>query len=437
MSSSSAKKILTVVGTRPNFVKISQLHHAARCRGFDYRLCHTGQHFDAKMSDVFFQELEIPTPDYHLGIKAGSTVGQFAQIMTGLERVIEEFRPEVLLVPGDVNSTFAAAFTGHKMGVRVAHIESGLRSRDRSMPEEINRILTDAISDLFFVTEESGRQNLIREGADPAAIHFVGNTMIDTLLAFRPKISASSICSELGLGTDKYTLLTMHRPATVDHKAGLQDLLTLVKLMTARMRVVFAIHPRTRKNLATFGLLRAFETLPGLLLMEPVGYFAFQHLTQHAAVVVTDSGGVQEETTFYRVPCLTLRPNTERPSTVEIGSNTLFDIRSRNLNDFVRLFDSVGKGTYRQGAVPPLWDGKASDAFLMCSVFWRIEAPLYYAPDRDFRQGFGAHGAIACPGARSRQRAGSHSLRRRQCRHRTCCGKPRPDWLAGQDPCPP
>ena len=364
MPLSSVKRILTVVGTRPNFIKVSQLHRKAQHYGFDYRLCHTGQHFDAKMSDVFFQELEIPTPDYHLGIKTGSTVGQFSQIMMGLERVIEEFHPEVLLVPGDVNSTFAAAFTGHKMGVRVAHIESGLRSRDRSMPEENNRILTDAISDLFFVTEESGRQNLIREGAAPASIHFVGNTMIDTLLAFRSKIDASPIRAELSLGTDKYALLTMHRPATVDHEAGLQDLLALVKSMTSRMRVVFAIHPRTRKNLAAFGLLHAFETLPGLTLMEPVGYIAFQHLTQHASVVVTDSGGVQEETTFYRVPCLTLRPNTERPSTTEIGSNTLFDFRTEKLGDFVRLFDSVGQGSYKQGAVPPLWDGNATERIL-------------------------------------------------------------------------
>ena len=207
-------KLLTVVGTRPNFIKITQFHRLAQERGnFDHRLCHTGQHFDAKMSDVFFQELEIPNPDYSLGVSPGTVVGQFVQIMQGLERVIADFRPDVVLVPGDVNSTFAAAFVAHKMGVRVAHIESGLRSFDRAMPEENNRVLTDAITDCFFVTENAGQINLLTKGIPASAIHFVGNTMIDALVAFRTKIDGSSIRAELDLKQQRYALLTMHRPA--------------------------------------------------------------------------------------------------------------------------------------------------------------------------------------------------------------------------------
>lgn len=357
-------KLLAVVGTRPNFIKVTQFHRLARERGFDYRLCHTGQHFDAKMSDVFFQELEIPNPDYHLGIKAGSTVSQFAQIMTGLERVIGEFKPDLVLAPGDVNSTFAAAFTAHKMGIPVGHIESGLRSADRGMPEENNRILTDAITDEFFVTEEAGLRNLQAAGTPFAAVHFVGNTMIDTLLAFEARIEASPVRTELGIGAEPYALLTMHRPATVDRREGLEQLLELLRCVTERLRVVFAIHPRTRKNLEAFGLLPAYAALPRLTLVDPMGYLAFQNLTRHATVVITDSGGVQEETTFYRIPCLTLRPNTERPSTTTIGSNTLFDLQTKGLPEFAALLDSVLAGRYRKGEVPPRWDGRATERIL-------------------------------------------------------------------------
>lgn len=364
MSDMTHPRILTVVGTRPNFVKISQLHKATAARGWEYGLCHTGQHFDAKMSDVFFEELEIPQPDFHLGAKGGGVIGQIAQIMSGLERVLADFKPDILLVPGDVNSTFAAAFTAHKLGITVGHIESGLRSADRSMPEENNRILTDAITNLYFVTEEAGLRNLLAEGASSAAIHFVGNTMIDTLLAFQHKIEAVPVRATLGLGEEPYALLTMHRPATVDRREGLEQLLGLLRHITSRLTVVFAMHPRTRKNLEAYGLLAAFESIPRLKLVDPVGYLAFQNLTKHAKVVITDSGGVQEETTFYRVPCITLRANTERPSTTLIGSNTLFDLNTKTLPEFIQLLDSVLEGRHRKGAVPPLWDGRATERIL-------------------------------------------------------------------------
>lgn len=365
MKKETRRRLLTVVGTRPNFIKISQLHRKVReCSDFEYRLCHTGQHFDTRMSDIFFRELAIPEPDYHLNVKANSVIGQFTQIMSGLEAVISEYKPDILLVPGDVNSTFAAAFTAHKMGIKVAHIESGLRSSDHSMPEENNRILTDAISDLFFTTEESGRKNLLAEHASPEAIHFVGNTMIDTLVAFQDPIESSSISEELHLSGEPYALLTMHRPATVDQPDGLKLLLQILRHVTSRMRVIFAMHPRTRKNLESFGLLSTFSALPRLTVLEPIGYLAFQNLTKHASVVITDSGGVQEETTFYRVPCLTLRANTERPSTTTIGSNTLFDLHTRGLPEFTELLDSVFSGRYRKGEVPPLWDGNATARML-------------------------------------------------------------------------
>lgn len=365
MSSSKAKRILVVVGTRPNFIKITQFHLAAkRHPDIEYRLCHTGQHFDAKMSDIFFQELEIPPPDYHLDVKADSTVTQMARIMQGLETVINDFSPRMVVVPGDVNSTFAAALTAHKMGVKVAHLESGLRSFDRSMPEENNRILTDAIADVYFVTEKSGKENLLREGRDPSAIRFVGNTMIDTLIAFQDKIDRSSIRQDLELNGRPYALLTMHRPATVDNAKGLHMLLDLVREMCDALPVVFPIHPRTMKKINEFGLLGDFKSIECLKMTEPVGYLDFQNLTKNATVVVTDSGGIQEETTYYRIPCITLRANTERPCTVTLGTNTLLYFDQPDFEGFKRLFTSILDGKYKKGAVPPLWDGKATERIM-------------------------------------------------------------------------
>ncbi|MFA7159775.1 MAG: UDP-N-acetylglucosamine 2-epimerase (non-hydrolyzing) [Kiritimatiellia bacterium] len=359
------KKILAVVGTRPNFIKITQFHLAARRYPYiEYRLCHTGQHFDAKMSDIFFQELEIPPPDYHLDVKADSTVTQMARIMQGLESVINDFSPRVVVVPGDVNSTFAAALTAHKMGVKVAHLESGLRSFDRSMPEENNRILTDAISDVYFVTEESGRENLIREGRAPDAIRFVGNTMIDTLIAFQQKIDRAPIRHALALANQPYVLLTMHRPATVDNAKGLRMLNALVREMCQALPVVFPIHPRTMKKINEFGLIGDFKSIERLKMTEPVGYLDFQNLVKNSAAVVTDSGGIQEETTYYRIPCITLRANTERPCTVTLGTNTLLYFDQPDFEGFKKIFASILDGKYKKGAVPPLWDGKATERIM-------------------------------------------------------------------------
>lgn len=364
-SGSDKKKILAVVGTRPNFIKITQFHLAARrYPDMEYRLCHTGQHFDAKMSDIFFQELEIPPPDYQLNVKADSTVTQMARIMQGLESVINDFSPAIVVVPGDVNSTFAAALTAHKMGVKVAHLESGLRSFDRSMPEENNRILTDAISDVYFVTEESGKENLIREGRAPSAIRFVGNTMIDTLIAFQEKIDRSPARMNFGLGSGPYVLLTMHRPATVDNANGLRILRDLVREMCKALPVVFPIHPRTMKNLNEFGLLEDFKSITRLKMTDPIGYLDFQNLTKHSTAIVTDSGGIQEEATYYRRPCITLRANTERPSTVKLGTNTLLYFDQPDFEGFKRLFASMLDGEYKKGVVPPLWDGKATERIM-------------------------------------------------------------------------
>lgn len=353
------KKILTVVGTRPNFIKITQFPRALKnYPEIEYRLCHTGQHFDKNMSDIFFKELKIPEPDYYLGIKPSTTVTQLAEIMQGLEKVIYDYKPDIVLVPGDVNSTFAAAFTAHKMDIPVGHIESGLRSFDRTMPEENNRILTDAISEYLFITEDSGMENLMNEGLDKEKIHFVGNTMIDTLVAYQENIDHSNILEKLTLKPSSYALMTMHRPATVDTNEGLQKLLLLIKEITVKMPLVFPVHPRTLKNLKAHNMLDEYETMNNLISCEPMGYLDFQNLTKNSKLVLTDSGGIQEETTFYKVPCITLRENTERPSTVDLGSNTLvyFDMER-----IINLVDDIIAKNYKKGAVPELWDGKATE----------------------------------------------------------------------------
>lgn len=370
----NAKRLLLVVGTRPNFIKITQFHRVLRSYpGVELKLCHTGQHFDAKMSDIFFSELGIPAPDFRLESKAASTIGQFTAIINGLEGVITACKPEVVLVPGDVNSTFAAAFTAHKMGVKVAHIESGLRSFDRTMPEENNRILTDGITDIFFTTEQSGVDNLLREGRPRAAIHEVGNTMIDTLLAFQPQIEQSTVRQRLGID-GPYALMTMHRPATVDRPEGLDELHRMIARMAASIPVVFPIHPRTRKNIQAFGLQERFDAIAGLRLIDPAGYLDFQHLAKHAQVVVTDSGGVQEETTYYRVPCITLRANTERPCTVDIGSNVLLD-PDRDRSAFFAMFDAAVAGRHKAGAIPPNWDGKSTERIVRILCGEPIRSP--------------------------------------------------------------
>jgi UDP-N-acetylglucosamine 2-epimerase (non-hydrolysing) len=352
------KTILVVVGTRPNFIKITRFREvAARYPQFALKIVHTGQHFDEKMANVFFRQFGL-VPDIFLDIPQATPNTQMAEIMLRLEKVIAAEKPALVMVPGDVNSTLAAAVTANKMGVKLAHIESGLRSFDRTMPEEFNRLLTDELADMLFVTEQSGLDHLASENVPQSRIHFVGNTMIDTMVKFAAEIQASPILEKLGAKPGEYVLMTMHRPATVDTPEGLAKLLKLLRYVTATRRVVFPIHPRTVKNMREAGLESEFTRLEGLLLTEPLDYFAFQKLVKSCCFILTDSGGIQEESTFLQVPCLTLRPNTERPITVTLGSNQLLPFDLEQIADKIAQIDN---GNYKRGQIPPLWDGFATE----------------------------------------------------------------------------
>jgi UDP-N-acetylglucosamine 2-epimerase (non-hydrolysing) len=315
-------------------------------------LVHTGQHYDAKMSDVFFQDLGMPAPDVHLGVGSGTHAQQTAKAMAEIEPVLLREKPDVVVVAGDVNSTVAVALVAAKMGLAVAHVEAGLRSRDWSMPEEINRVLTDRLSDLLFTPSPDGDANLIAEGIDRARIHFVGNVMIDSLQAALPRARESRIHQRLELSPKGYALATLHRPANVDDPGALSGLLTALAEVASQLPVVFPIHPRTRARLP-----EGFEA-PGLKLVEPLGYLDFLALTAGARLVMTDSGGIQEETTALGVPCLTLRENTERPVTVEVGTNQLVGTDPAKA---VAAAREVLAGRARQGRVPERWDGRAAE----------------------------------------------------------------------------
>lgn len=358
------KNILIVVGTRPNYIKITQFKNVADklFKGmFDIKIVHTGQHFDTSMADVFFQQLDI-WPDYFLNIPQASANIQMGEIMIRLEKVIkEDFKPDLIMVPGDVNSTLAAALTAYKLGIKLGHLESGLRSFDKSMPEEINRILVDEISDLYFVTEQSGMDHLLQEGKEASKLHFVGNTMIDTLMAFEDDIKAHSVLSAYQLVKNEFILMTIHRPATVDNKEGLKELIVLLREISEHQKVVFPIHPRTLHNINEFGLKEEFDALHNLTLTEPLDYFSFQNLVHNCKMVLTDSGGIQEETTFKLKPCLTLRPNTERPSTTQIGSNTLLAFDRTQILSKIK---EINAGTYKSGNIPKFWDGQATERIL-------------------------------------------------------------------------
>jgi UDP-N-acetylglucosamine 2-epimerase (non-hydrolysing) len=350
-------RVLTVIGTRPNFIKVSRFRKVASAfPNIELKIVHTGQHYDGKMADVFFEQFGL-TPDYFLGVPPGTPNQQMANIMLSLEKVCAEFRPDLMMVVGDVNSTLAAALTANKLNIRLAHVESGLRSNDRTMPEEFNRVLTDQLADILFVTEPSGLEHLAEERSK-AAIHFVGNTMIDTIVEFSREIEQSPVLGQLKVSKGSYVLMTMHRPSNVDSKEGLQLLLELVNKLTQHYQIVFPVHPRTVKFMEQYDLAASFRSNSQLIFTEPVDYFGFQKLTRSAAFVLTDSGGIQEETTFLGVPCLTLRPNTERPVTVTVGTNTMlpFDVPS-----ILKHVELIRKGEYKKGEVPPLWDGHATE----------------------------------------------------------------------------
>ena len=352
-------KIILVAGARPNFMKIAPLVEALRPTPLVPLLVHTGQHYDRQMSQLFFEQLGIPRPDVNLGVGSGSQAVQTAEIMRAFEPVVLEYRPRAVLVVGDVNSTIACGLVAVKLGVTLVHVEAGLRSGDRTMPEEINRILTDAISDLLFCTERSGVENLRHEGVPGERIHLVGNVMIDTLLRHRQAAASSGILQELGVQPGQYAVLTLHRPANVDNPQVLMGLLEAVDHVQRDMPVVFPVHPRTRRNIeAHDGLSARVGGMANLRLTPPMGYLDFLRLTSEARIVLTDSGGIQEETTILKVPCLTLRNSTERPITAEIGSNHVVGTQPERI---VEAYRQVMAGEVRPVQTPPLWDGRAAE----------------------------------------------------------------------------
>ncbi|MCH2198244.1 MAG: UDP-N-acetylglucosamine 2-epimerase (non-hydrolyzing) [Flavobacteriales bacterium] len=348
------KKIAIVIGTRPNFIKVTQMKKVGAELGIDVSIVHTGQHYDHNMATVFFDQFGL-RPDHVLSLNERRPSQQLGENIVALANFFEELQPELVMVVGDVNSTLAGALAAQKAGFPISHLESGLRSLDRGMPEEINRILTDEITDHFFVTEASGAKHLLAEGKQEAAIHMVGNTMIDTMVAFEDEIDASSILDDLSLTAERYALMTFHRPALVDNEAGLKSLLQLLTEISQFRSIVLPLHPRTKKRMEDFGLWLSFEGLKEVHLIEPIGYFEFQKLIKCAKWVLTDSGGIQEETTFRQLPCITLRPNTERPITIDLGTNVLAEI-----DEVIGHVKSIEAGTFKSGEVPPMWDGQAT-----------------------------------------------------------------------------
>ena len=351
------KKIISLVGARPNFIKIAPLQKIFKNYSnlIDHKICHTGQHFDKNMSEIFFHELGLPKPDYYLGIGGGSQSEQTSRIMIEFEKVLNKENPDMVIVPGDVNSTLAGSLVASKMGIKVAHIESGLRSFDRTMPEEINRIVTDVLADYLFVSEKSGLVNLKKEGIDKNKIHYVGNIMIDSLMQYLPKIEDSKIFDKLKLSSFGYILVTFHRPANVDFQDNLKSIVKLLNRLSEEKTVIFPIHPRTQANLQKFDLLKLFSH--NVKLIDPVGYIDFLALTKSSELVITDSGGIQEETTFLGIQCVTVRDNTERPVTVESGTNQLI---GTNLAKVEEAALKVLKGEIKSGKIPELWDGKTA-----------------------------------------------------------------------------
>jgi len=356
-------KIINVVGARPNFMKMAPLIEAMNRypERIVHLLVHTGQHYDRRMSQAFFDDLGMPVPDIDLGIGSGSHAEQTGKIMIAFEKVCEERQPDLVVVVGDVNSTMACTITAKKLGIKVAHVEAGLRSRDMTMPEEINRLCTDVLCDYLFTTDRLADRNLEREGVLPERIFFVGNVMIDTLLKHRALSARLGLLEQYGLQPGSYATLTLHRPSNVDDPAILQGILEALTEIARELPIVFPIHPRTRKMAEQFGLSRYFTSGPqvkGIWVTEPLGYLEFLHLNMHAKLVLTDSGGLQEETTVLGIPCITLRHNTERPITCEVGTNILVG------NDPAAIFAaarSVLAGQAVSGRVPELWDGRAAE----------------------------------------------------------------------------
>jgi UDP-N-acetylglucosamine 2-epimerase (non-hydrolysing) len=358
-------KILNIVGARPNFMKIAPVQREMLRRENDFKplIVHTGQHYDAAMSDSFFNDLDIPKPDFYLEVGSASHAVQTARIMTAFEPVVLAEKPDWVLVVGDVNSTIACALVCAKLGVKIAHVEAGLRSGDRAMPEEINRILTDSISDLLLTTSEDADENLKREGVPASKIKFVGNVMIDSLFYNLKKAESSSIREDLDLQNKDYAALTLHRPSNVDEKDVLKGLLEALRSVSEKLPVIFPAHPRTKAKINEFGFANLIES-SNISLIEPLGYIDFLRLYSGAKLVLTDSGGIQEETTALGVPCLTLRENTERPITIELGTNILVGINPSKIKG--TAFAVLENDSRKDAKIPPLWDGHAAER--ICDV---------------------------------------------------------------------
>jgi len=350
-----AHPIILVAGARPNFMKVGPIHSELVRRGLESMLVHTGQHYDHNMSQVFFDDLGISNPDFYMGVGSDSHSRQTAKIMVQFEELCMKHKPRLVVVVGDVNSTLACAITSAKLHIPVAHVEAGLRSNDMTMPEEVNRVLTDRVSDFLFTTSRGASENLVREGIDSGKIHFVGNVMIDSLTYAVNNMANSTIVSELSLGGIDYGIITLHRPSNVDDYETLSGMLDAIKQISLEKRLVFPAHPRTINSLNSFGFMETIDANDNISITQPLGYLDFVKLVSHSIFVMTDSGGLQEETTFLGVPCITLRENTERPITVTQGTNIIAGTSKQSiLNSFSNL------DFHSEWSKPELWDGRSA-----------------------------------------------------------------------------
>ncbi len=353
--------IVLVVGARPNFMKAAPIVYLLKKKNIPFVLIHTGQHYDDNMSSAFFKDLNIDKPDYYLGVGSGTHSQQTGKIMMKLEPLFQKIHPSIVLVFGDVNSTVATAMVTSKMLIPLAHIEAGLRSFDKTMPEEINRIITDRLSDYLFIHSEEAKGNLTKEGIEEEKIYFVGNIMIDSLIQNLRKAEKIKAYKKFGLSPKRYCLLTLHRPSNVDNKESLIRIFRALEYIKQKMIIIFPVHPRTKKMLTKFHLEKRFHWITGdgkYISIPPLGYLDFLSLEANANCVITDSGGIQEETTYMKIPCFTIRENTERPITLRIGTNTLC---GNNPDKIIQEFDKMLDGEGKTGNIPPLWDGKTAE----------------------------------------------------------------------------
>jgi UDP-N-acetylglucosamine 2-epimerase (non-hydrolysing) len=339
-------------------MKIAPIHREMQKTGnLDPILIHTGQHYDERMSKLFFDDLNLPKPDEFLGVGSGSHAEQTAKVMLEFEKVCKKYNPDLIVVVGDVNSTLACSIVGSKLWIPVAHVEAGLRSFDRKMPEEINRLVTDSISDILFISEPNGEKNLKNEGVDPSKMHYVGNVMIDSLTTFLDASDTSKVMNELELTENGFVLVTLHRPSNVDEKDNFEQILRAFEVISKEIEIVFPIHPRTQKNIELFGMKEKVDKMPNLKIVPPMGYLDFIQLEKKCRFVITDSGGLQEETTYLGKPCLTARENTERPITVQIGTN---EIVGADTDLIIRYSKKILCGDWKSGKIPKYWDGKTA-----------------------------------------------------------------------------